>query len=102
MRSKDDLIGTDRLNLDNVCKGSWPCKNFIPGKPERRSDRSASGRDRGHQRLCPNDVHNPGQIVGQDLEGHLGGYFGKRLGQEVRRTHARFHGTERMLDGLAT
>ncbi|MET4424246.1 hypothetical protein ABIB87_006856 [Bradyrhizobium sp. JR18.2] len=63
---------------------------------------STSGHDRGHQRLGPNDVHNPGQIVGQDREGHFGGYFWEGFGQEVRRTHARLHGAERMLDGLAT
>jgi hypothetical protein len=64
--------------------------------------RLASGHDRGHQRLGPNDVHNPGQIVGQDREGHFGGDFWEGFGQEVRRTHARLHGAERMLDGLAT
>ena len=39
-----------------------------------------SGRDRGHQRLGPDDVHGPCQVIGQDRESHLGGYFWKRFG----------------------
>jgi hypothetical protein len=38
---------------------------------------SVSGCDRGHQRLGPDDVHDPCQIIGQDRESHLGGYFWK-------------------------
>ena len=77
-------------------------KTPFRGSRREGQDRPVSGRDRGHQRLVPNDVHDPGQIVGQDREGHLGGYFWEGFGQEVRRTHARLHGAERMLDGLAT
>jgi hypothetical protein len=44
-----------------------------------------SGHDRGDQRLDPDDVHNSGQIIGEDREGHLGGYLWERFGQEVRR-----------------
>jgi len=32
-----------------------------------------SGHDRSHQRLSPDDVHDPCQIIGEDREGHLGG-----------------------------
>src|SRR5258705_6579965 len=61
-----------------------------------------SGRDRSHQRLGPDDVHDPCQIIGQDRERHLGSYFRKRFGEEVCRSHASFHRAERMLDRLAT
>src|SRR6516162_802123 len=64
--------------------------------------RMASGHDRSDQRLDPNDVHYPGQIIGEDREGHLGGHLWKRFGQEVRRPHACFHRAERMFDCLST
>src|SRR5215475_11576509 len=63
---------------------------------------SVSGRDRGHQRLGPDDAYDPCQIVGQDGECHFGGHFRKRFGEEVCRSHAGLHGAERMLDCLAT
>ena len=59
-----------------------------------------SGHNRSEQRLDPDDVHNPGQIVGEDREGHLGGYLWERFGQELRRAHAGFHRAERMFDCL--
>jgi hypothetical protein len=40
---------------------------------------------------APDDVHNPGQIVSEDREGHLGGYLWERFAQEVRHPHAGFH-----------
>src|SRR6266481_5003855 len=55
-----------------------------------------------HQRLAPDDVHDSCQIIGQDRESHLGGYFWKRFGEEVCRSHAGLHRAERMLDCLAT
>src|SRR5580693_8586899 len=61
---------------------------------------SVSGHDRGDQRLDPDDVHYPGQIIGENREGHLGGYFWKRFCEEVRRPHAGFHRAERMFDCL--
>src|SRR5580698_6793386 len=60
-----------------------------------------SGHDRGDQWLDPDDVHDPGQIIGENREGHLGGYFWKRFCEEVRRPHAGFHRAEWMFDGLA-
>jgi len=68
----------------------------------RGSISSVSGCDRSHQRLGPDDVHDPCQIIGQDRESHLGGYFWKRFGEEVCRSHAGLHRAERMLDRLAT
>ena len=63
---------------------------------------SVSGRDRIHQRLGPDDIYDPRQIVGQDRESHFGGHFRKRFGEEVRRSHAGLHRAERMLDCLST
>jgi hypothetical protein len=62
----------------------------------------ASDRDRGDQRFDPEDIHCSGQIIGQNREGHLGGYLWESFGQEVRRSHASLHRAERMLDCLAT
>jgi len=49
---------------------------------------SVSGRDRSHQRLGPDDVYDPCQIVGQDRECHFSGHLRKRFGEEVCRSHA--------------
>jgi hypothetical protein len=59
-----------------------------------------SGHDRSDQRLDPDNVHDPDQIIGKDREGHLGGCLWERFGQEVRRPHAGFHRAERMFDRL--
>jgi hypothetical protein len=59
-----------------------------------------SGHDRGDQRSDPDDVHHPGRIIGEDREGHLGGYLWERFGQEMRRPHAGFHRAERVFDGF--
>jgi hypothetical protein len=97
-----------RINLPslphgvNDGSGSWPCKKTYPAKSMRNQDPLVSGCDRGHQRLGSDDVHDPCQIVGQDRESYLGGYFWKRFGEEVCRPHAGLHRAERMLDGLAT
>src|SRR5512133_4096449 len=61
-----------------------------------------SGRDRSDQRLGPDDIHDPRQIIDVDGESHLGSYFWKRFGEEVCRSHAGLHRAERMLDRLAT
>ena len=44
-----------------------------------------SGHDRSDERLDPDDVHDPCQIIGEDRESHFGGYFWKRFGEEVCR-----------------
>jgi hypothetical protein len=61
-----------------------------------------SDHDRSHQGLAPDDVHDPCQVIGQDRESQLGGYFWKRFGEEVGRPRAGLHRGERMLDRLAT
>src|SRR5580700_8783758 len=62
---------------------------------------SVSGGDRSDQRLDPDDVDDPCQIIGQNRECHLGGYFWKRFGEEVCRSHSSLQRTERMFDCLA-
>jgi hypothetical protein len=64
--------------------------------------RCVSGHNRSHQRLGADDVHDPCQIIGEDRESHLGGYFWKRFGEEVCCPHAGLHRAERMLDCLST
>lgn len=96
------MLDIDQGSASEVCSGSWPCKNTFPGKAMRSQDRFGLRHDRSHQRLDPNDVHDPRQIIGQDRESHLGGYFSERFGQEVCRSHTGLHRAERMLDRLAT
>src|SRR5439155_26545650 len=77
-------------------------KTSFPRKLVRSQDGTVSGHDRSHQWLGPDDVHDPCQVIGEDRESHLGGYFWKRFGEEVCRSHAGLHRAERMLDRLAT
>src|SRR5437016_7100681 len=70
--------------------------------PEARNRACLRNRNRSHQRLGPDDVHHSFQVIGEDRESHLGGYFWKRFGEEVCRSHAGLHRAERMLDRLAT
>ena len=64
---------------------------FAPRRSKREKkpagDWDALDADRSDQRLDPDDVHDPCQIVGEDQERHFTGYFGKRSGQEVCRSH---------------
>src|SRR5664280_1710386 len=76
-------------------------KTPFPEESVRSQDRLVSDRDGSHQRLGPDDVHDPCQIIGQDRESHLGGYFWKRFGEEVCRPHAALDRAERVLDRLA-
>ena len=80
--------------------GSWPCKNCFPGKSVRGQD--WFGLRPQSQPSAPDDVHHSCQVIGEDRESHLGGYFWKRFGDEVCRPHAGLHRAERMLDRLAT
>ena len=67
-----------------------------------RGGSGVSGRDRCNQLPDSDDVHDPGQIIGQDRKCHFGGNFWKRFRQEVCSSHARLHRAERMLDCLPT
>src|SRR5438105_848086 len=70
--------------------------------PEARNRACLRNRNRSHQRLGPDDVHHSCQVIGENRESHLGGYFWKRFGEEVCRSHTGLHRAERMLDRLAT
>ena len=75
-----------------VRSGSWPCKNGLKGTSVLQARTgSVSGRDRIYQRLDPDNVDDPCQVIGQNRESHLGGYFWKCFGEEVRRSHSGLH-----------
>src|ERR1700686_3957015 len=56
------------------------------------------GLDRCNQRSGPPDVDDAGEIVGEDVERHLGGHAWQPLHQEVGCSHPRLERPERMLD----
>src|SRR6516162_2022982 len=57
--------------------------------------------DRCDQRSGPHDVDDAREIVGEDMERHLGGHAWQSLHQEVGCSHPRLERPERMLDRLA-
>src|ERR1700730_18682581 len=64
------------LEARNVRLGSWPSKNALPREVgEKPGPVRSQAANRGHQQLGTNDVHDPCQIIGEDRESHLGGYF---------------------------
>ena len=52
--------------------------------------------------LIPTMFNDPCRIIGKDRECHFSGYFWKRFGEEVCRSHAGLHRAERMLNCLST
>ena len=88
-------------NAQNVVHGSWPCKNTLEEEMSIQFWVAAdSGHDRIDQRLDPDDVHDPCQIIGQDRERHFSGYFWKRFGQEVRRPTCGLSSCKLGLEGI--
>jgi hypothetical protein len=57
--------------------------------------------DRCHKRLHTNDVYYSREIVGEDVQSHLGSNLWQAVHQKVRSAHPHLERTERMLDGLA-
>ena len=55
----------------------------------------------GHQRSDPNEIHDPFDIVGKHMQGHLGGNLFQRLHLEVGCSHPGLDGAEGMLNRLA-
>ena len=49
----------------------------------------------------PHDIHDARQIIGEDVERHLGGHAWQPLHQEVGCSHPRLERPERMVDRLA-
>jgi hypothetical protein len=64
------------------------------------SQERALGPHRLHQWYDPHDLHDAFEIVGQNMEAHLGPDARQPLGQEMRRAHPGFERAERMFDGL--
>jgi hypothetical protein len=89
-----------RKSLAVSANGLGRVETAFGGSPSREP--GVSGCDRSDQRPDPDDVHDPCQIIGQHRECHFSGYFWKRFGEEVCRSHAGLHRAEGMLDCLAT
>ena len=70
------LIITYRLEFEPP----WIGRPYVTSLTLRRL---GGARNRRHERSDTHDVHDTGQIVGQDVQRHLGGHLGKALHQEV-------------------
>jgi hypothetical protein len=53
-------------------KGLGRVRTALAMSPLAAGPSGVSGHDRGDQRLDPDDVHYPGQIIDENREGHLG------------------------------
>lgn len=78
----------------DICKTRFRCigsrqKGFL--SPDCRHKRSGS-----------EDLHCSFHVVGKFMQAHLGTHSRQCLGQEVRRSHPRLEGTERILGGLSS
>src|SRR5262252_5967633 len=109
----------DRLLRCGICcpaygrLGSWLCENALAGaltpcnwEASSKCKRFFSGArlcpDCRHERLNAEDVHNAREIIGQYVQGHLGGDPRQRLHQEVRCTHPHLERGEGVFSCLAT
>ena len=63
--------------------------------------RAVSGRDRRHERLYADDVHDTRQIIGEHVQCHLAGNLRQRLHQKVRRAHLHLQCAGGVLNRLA-
>lgn len=89
-----------RLCANTYISGAWRCLL-----------RQARAAGEGHltlrlhlcnQRPRAKDLEHSLQVVGQNLQAHLGSHARKSFGQEVRGSHPRFQRSEHMLDCLAS
>ena len=55
-----------------------------------------------HERNDSEYLHRSFHVVGKYMQAHLGTHARQRPGEEVRCSHPRFEGAERMLRGLAS
>src|SRR4029077_5192948 len=60
-------IPTASMTVWGLCR----VKTALAMSPLAVGPSGVSGHDRGDQRLDPDDVHYPGQIIGENREGHL-------------------------------
>src|SRR5499427_5636038 len=93
--------------------GSWLCENALAGaltpcnwEASSKCKRFFSGArlcpDCRHEQLNAEDVHNAREIVGQYVQGHLGGDSRQRLHQKVRCTHPHLERGKGVFSCLAT
>src|SRR6516225_1962393 len=61
-----------------------------------------SGPDRRHQWSHTEDRYHSLQVIGQNVEAHLGSDLVQGPGQEVGGAHPSFEGSERVFDGLSS
>ena len=100
--------GVDRGRVKTVLAAS--CVRDAGEADARRTRFSAFGRGRKEllgsdcrqERRDSEDLHCSFHVVREYMQTHLGTHARQCLGQEVRRSHPRFEGTERMLGGLAS
>src|SRR5262245_14854822 len=78
-----DSWRADSESLSMALARNYPmCKNTFPGKSVREARTcSVSGRDGSDQPLGLDDIHGPGQVIGQNRESHFRGDFRKRFGE---------------------
>src|SRR5262249_53783965 len=97
----------------NARAGSWLCENALAGaltpcnwEASSNCKRFFSGArlcpDCRHERLNAEDVHNAREIVGQYVQGHLGGDARQRLHQKVRSAHPHLECAEGVFSCLTT
>ena len=72
------------------------------GGADGHADAHPSGLDRRDEGFHAEDVHGPREIVGEHVQGHLGGNLRQALHQEVRRSHSHLQRAKGMLGRLAT
>jgi predicted SnoaL-like aldol condensation-catalyzing enzyme len=78
-----------------------PVRRERSGGADAHADTQPSRLDRRDEELHAEDVHDPGEIIGEHVQGHLGGNLRQALHLKVRRTHPHLERTEGMLDCLA-
>jgi hypothetical protein len=77
------MLSQLRAGIDVVC----PVRRERSGGADAHADAHPSPLDRRDERLHAEDVHNSGEIVGEHVQGHLGGNLRQALHQKGRRTH---------------
>lgn len=88
-------------NTSNVRFLGRLCENEEAASFLVRSPAQSPASDRFQKLRYPEDRHHPLQIVGQNVQCHLGGNVLQRFHLEVCSTHPRLDRPERVLDGLA-
>ena len=77
-----------------------PVRRERSGGADAHADAHPSRLDRRDEGLHPEDVHDPREIVGEHMQGHLGRNLRQTLHQKVRRPHPHLERAEWVLDRL--